>query len=63
MKDTFGRWLAQFAESSTSLGDLARLAAADPAWPNEPDRLQTYVDYLKQAGAAPSGADGSLRLP
>ncbi|MFD3472114.1 YozE family protein [Streptomyces sp. NPDC058682] len=51
MTDTFGSWLAQFADSPTSLGDLARLAADDPAWPNEPDRLGTYITYLEQAGA------------
>ncbi|MFE5724761.1 YozE family protein [Streptomyces erythrochromogenes] len=49
--DTFGGWLAQFADSPTSLGDLARLAVEDPAWPSEPDRLGTYITYLEQAGA------------
>ncbi|MFK0223996.1 YozE family protein [Streptomyces vinaceus] len=47
-------WLAQFVDSSTSLGDLARLAVDDPAWPAGPDRLQTYVDYMEQAGAGPA---------
>lgn len=54
MTDTFGSWLAQFADSSTSLGDLARLAVDDPAWPSEPDRLGTYITYLEQAGATPA---------
>ncbi|MGW9369638.1 YozE family protein [Streptomyces xanthophaeus] len=54
MTDTFGSWLTQFADSPTSLGDLARLAADDPDWPNEPDRLGTYITYLEQAGATPA---------
>ncbi|MFC9816343.1 YozE family protein [Streptomyces virginiae] len=52
--DTFGGWLAQFADSPTSLGELARLAADDPAWPSEPDRLGTYITYLEEAGATPA---------
>ncbi|MFE5724757.1 hypothetical protein [Streptomyces erythrochromogenes] len=35
----------------TSLGDLARLAVEDPAWPSAPDWLGTY---LEQAGATPA---------
>ncbi|MFE5620977.1 YozE family protein [Streptomyces virginiae] len=54
MADTFRGWLAQFTDSPTPLGDLARLATDDPAWPNEPDRLPTYIDYLEQAGATPA---------
>ncbi|MEU9706175.1 YozE family protein [Streptomyces sp. NPDC047981] len=49
MGETFGDWLAQFTDSHTPLGDLARLAS-DPAWPVSPDRFQTYVDYLEQVG-------------
>ncbi|MFE5720613.1 three-helix bundle dimerization domain-containing protein [Streptomyces erythrochromogenes] len=54
MTDTFGSWLVQFADSPTPLGDLARLAADDPAWQSEPDRLLTYVAHLEQAGATPA---------
>ncbi|MEV0981144.1 YozE family protein [Streptomyces sp. NPDC049915] len=50
----FRGWLAQFQQSRTSLGDLARLAAGDPAWPDGPDRLQTYTDYMERAGASPA---------
>ncbi|MFF8938085.1 hypothetical protein ACF08O_25850 [Streptomyces paradoxus] len=48
----FRGWLAQFQQARTPLGDLARLAAGDPAWPDGPDRLQTYTDYRERAGAS-----------
>ncbi|MFG2339784.1 hypothetical protein [Streptomyces yangpuensis] len=51
MTNTFGSRPAQFADSPASLGDPARPAAEDPAWPNEPDRLGTYITHLEQAGA------------
>ncbi|MFC8096790.1 DUF6493 family protein [Streptomyces sp. NPDC057301] len=34
MKD-FRRWLAQFADAETEIGELARWIAADPNWPEE----------------------------
>ncbi|MFF5967736.1 YozE family protein [Streptomyces collinus] len=48
----FRRWLAQYQSARTPLGDLARLAAGDPAWPDGPDRLPTYTDYMERAGAS-----------
>ncbi|GAA2768866.1 hypothetical protein GCM10010103_79100 [Streptomyces paradoxus] len=48
----FRRWLAQYERTRTPPGDLARLAAGDPAWPDGPDRLQTYTDYMERAGAS-----------
>ncbi|MFJ1732854.1 MULTISPECIES: YozE family protein [unclassified Streptomyces] len=48
----FQRWLTQFQQARTPLGDLARLAATDPAWPDGPDRLPTYSDYMERAGAS-----------
>lgn len=44
--------LAQFHQARTPLGDRARLAADDPAWPDVPDRLQTHTDHMERAGAA-----------
>lgn len=48
----FRQWLAQFHQDPMPLGDLARLAADDPAWPDGPDRLQTYIDYKERSGAS-----------
>jgi hypothetical protein len=48
----FRQWLAHFEQAPTPLGDLARLAAGDPTWPNGPDRLPTYTDYMERAGAS-----------
>ncbi|MFF7771814.1 YozE family protein [Streptomyces massasporeus] len=48
----FRGWLARFRQARSPLGDLARLAADDPAWPDGPDRLQTYTDYMERAGSS-----------
>ncbi|MCX4682631.1 YozE family protein [Streptomyces sp. NBC_01433] len=48
----FGGWLAQFTQVRGGIGDLARDAAADADWPEEPDELETYVDHLEAAGAS-----------
>ncbi|MFF4249480.1 YozE family protein [Streptomyces sp. NPDC001822] len=48
----FGGWLAQFTQVRSGIGDLARDAAADADWPEEPDELETYVDHLEAAGAS-----------
>ncbi|MEU3844118.1 YozE family protein [Streptomyces sp. NPDC028635] len=50
----FRGWLAQFEQPPTSLGDLARLAVGDPAWPDGPDRSRIYTDYMERAGASPA---------
>ncbi|MFB7053428.1 hypothetical protein ACFCXT_09910 [Streptomyces vinaceus] len=34
-----------------AIGDLARLADADPDWPEGPDRLQTFTDHLENGRA------------
>jgi uncharacterized protein YozE (UPF0346 family) len=53
----FGAWLTQFAQVSSAIGDLARDAASDPAWPDGPDTLQTYADHLEDAGASDAALD------
>ena len=49
--DGFTAWLAANAQARTSVGDLARDAAADPDWPQGPDELETWFDYLTQERA------------
>ncbi|WP_331764366.1 YozE family protein [Streptomyces sp. NBC_01506] len=53
----FGDWLAQFTQVRGAIGDLARDAAADTDWPEEPDELETYVDHLDAAGASPAALE------
>ncbi|MET7649012.1 YozE family protein [Streptomyces sp. NPDC005426] len=55
--DGFGGWLAQFTQVKGAMGDLARDAAADTDWPDEPDELETYVDHLESAGASTAALD------
>ncbi|MGW1711539.1 hypothetical protein ACWCP8_40565 [Streptomyces sp. NPDC002206] len=54
MTSSFNTWLAQFTQERTPRGGIARLAAADPRWPDGPDRLFTYTHYLERAGAPPA---------
>ncbi|MFE5753451.1 YozE family protein [Streptomyces massasporeus] len=56
----FRRWLTQFDKARTPLGDLARLAAGDPGWPDGPDRLLTYTDYMERAGASTAALQALL---
>ncbi|MFH9016381.1 YozE family protein [Streptomyces sp. NPDC017943] len=56
----FRRWLVQFEQAATPLGDLARLAAADRAWPDGPNRLPTYINYMERAGASTSALQALL---
>jgi hypothetical protein len=42
----FTAWLEAHAQVKAGVGDLARDAAADPDWPQGPDELQTWLDYL-----------------
>lgn len=49
--DGFTAWLLQHATDQGSTGELARRAAADPGWPEGPDRLQTFTDHLERGGA------------
>ncbi|MFJ7159788.1 hypothetical protein ACIQUQ_33220 [Streptomyces sp. NPDC101118] len=37
-----------------ALGELARSAAADPHWPQGPDRLETFTGQLEDLGATPA---------
>ncbi|MFJ9942082.1 YozE family protein [Streptomyces erythrochromogenes] len=46
----FTAWLLRHVTDQDGVGELARLAAADPDWPEGPDRLQTFTDYLEGSG-------------
>ncbi|MFD3467930.1 YozE family protein [Streptomyces sp. NPDC058682] len=48
----FKAWLLRHVTDQGALGELARLAAADPNWPEGPDRLQTFTDHLESGGAS-----------
>ncbi len=47
----FTAWLLTHLRDQSAMGDLARMAAADPDWPSDPDRLGTYTDHLERRGA------------
>lgn len=47
----FGQWLAAFEGESSAIGDLARDAAADPAWPDGPDEIAVFREHLEELGA------------
>lgn len=47
----FTAWLAQHMADPGAVGELARRAAADPDWPESPDRLPTFTEYLERSGA------------
>ncbi|MFE5861654.1 YozE family protein [Streptomyces virginiae] len=47
----FTAWLLQHVTDQSAVGALARKAAADPDWPEGPDRLQTFTAYLEGRGA------------
>ncbi|MET9648375.1 YozE family protein [Streptomyces syringium] len=46
----FTAWLLGHVTHQDGVGELARLAAADPDWPEGPDRLQTFTDHLEGNG-------------
>ncbi|MFD9407449.1 YozE family protein [Streptomyces sp. NPDC059989] len=54
----FSTWLEHFESADTPVGELARLAAADPCWPRGPHRFHAYTEHLEsgEAGAATLGA-------
>ncbi|MCX4546426.1 hypothetical protein [Streptomyces sp. NBC_01565] len=47
----FTGWLLRHTGDQGSVGELARRAAAEPDWPDGPDRLQTFTDHLERGGA------------
>ncbi|MFE9256644.1 YozE family protein [Streptomyces sp. NPDC006879] len=47
----FTMWLSGHVTDQDAVGALARTAAADPDWPQGPDRLQTFTDHLEGNGA------------
>ncbi|MER5932393.1 hypothetical protein [Streptomyces sp. NPDC002054] len=49
--DGFTAWLSRHARDQGAIGELARRAAADPDWPEGPNRLQTFTDHLEDGGA------------
>lgn len=57
---TFGDWLASFSRDQTARGDLARDAAADVDFPDDPSDLGELLDYLESCGAC-DGALAALR--
>ncbi|MFD3441887.1 YozE family protein [Streptomyces sp. NPDC058685] len=50
----FTAWLALHVTDQDAVGELARRAAADPDWPEGPDRLATFTDHLESGGATPT---------
>jgi len=53
---SFREWLCQFRRDDTALGDLARDAAADPAWPASDD-LEVVFLHLVEVGAYDSALE------
>ncbi|MFG2232688.1 YozE family protein [Streptomyces sp. NPDC048723] len=49
--DGFTAWLLRHVTDQGAIGDLARKAAADPDWPEDPNRLQTFTDHMEHGGA------------
>ncbi|MFE2323755.1 YozE family protein [Streptomyces sp. NPDC059385] len=47
----FTAWLLRHVTDEDAVGELARQAAADPHWPEGPDRLKTFIDHLEGRGA------------
>uniref|UniRef100_A0AAU2K383 YozE family protein n=1 Tax=Streptomyces sp. NBC_00049 TaxID=2903617 RepID=A0AAU2K383_9ACTN len=44
--------MLRHAGDEGAIGELARKAAADLNWPEGPNRLQTFTDYLEGGGAS-----------
>ncbi|MEV6394460.1 YozE family protein [Streptomyces sp. NPDC051907] len=53
--DGFTAWLVRHVTDQGAIGELARMAAADPDWPEGPDRLHTFTDHLESGGATQAG--------
>ncbi|MFE5720503.1 YozE family protein [Streptomyces erythrochromogenes] len=47
----FTTWLTSHTTDQDTTGELARLAAADPDWPEGPDKLETFTHHLESSGA------------
>ncbi|MFE6847686.1 hypothetical protein [Streptomyces sp. NPDC057686] len=47
----FTAWLLRHTGDEGAIGELARRAAADPDWPEGPNRLQTFTGHLEGGGA------------
>lgn len=50
--DGFTAWLLRHVTDQGAVGEVARQAAADPHWPEGPDRLRTFTDHLEGGGAS-----------
>jgi hypothetical protein len=48
---SFSSWLRLQGARADPVGDLARAARADPAWPARTDALPRLDRYLRQRGA------------
>ena len=48
---SFAKWLIQFAEENSTLGDLARDVAKDKNFPRS-RRYETICSYLEDSGAS-----------
>ncbi|MET7711498.1 hypothetical protein [Streptomyces sp. NPDC005407] len=49
--DGFGARLTQPTQDGGAIGDLASDAAADPDWPESPDRLKTELCGIQEVAA------------
>ncbi|MER6320201.1 YozE family protein [Streptomyces sp. NPDC001581] len=49
--DGFTAWLLRHVTDQDALGELARRAAADPDWPEEPNRLETFTEHMENGRA------------
>ncbi|MFE6912272.1 hypothetical protein [Streptomyces erythrochromogenes] len=47
----FTALLASHTTDQDTTGDLARLAAADPDWSEDPDKPETFTHHLESSGA------------
>ncbi|MEU7606109.1 YozE family protein [Streptomyces sp. NPDC040724] len=52
--DGFTAWLLRHVTDQDVLGELARRAAVDPDWPEEPDLLETFTKHLEGGHATPA---------
>ncbi|MGW3328530.1 hypothetical protein [Streptomyces virginiae] len=50
----FTAWLLRHMRDQDALGDVARRAAADPDWPEGPDRLETFTAHWERGHATPA---------
>ncbi|MFC5144055.1 YozE family protein [Streptomyces aureoversilis] len=52
LMEGFTVWLARHVMDQDVVGEVARGAAADPNWPEGPNRLETFTDHLESRGAS-----------